>query len=145
MGVPPGRRRRTLTRGHMAIGLAMIIANGCGGGGERVSSTLTTPTATPSLGVAGTTVTFSLVEFSITPSAVVLPSGVPFMFVARNDGTIPHSMSVRTTDVHLFTALANPRDSQSTTGVLPSGTYRFICPVDNHAKLGMVATVTVLK
>jgi plastocyanin len=128
------------------IALALIITTGCGEGRESPSAApVGTPSPTASPGVSGSTVTFSLVEFSITPSSIVLPAGVPITFIARNDGTGPHSLSVRTKDVHLFTALAHPHDSQTMTGALAPGTYRFICPVDNHANLGMVATVTVLK
>jgi hypothetical protein len=129
------------------VPIALMLANACDSGSAPTQTARPSPSISPAPvaapGVSAGTVTFSLTEFSITPAVLSLPSNHKFMFVARNDGTVPHSLSIFGKNVHLATDLSAPGESHAVSASLPTGTYRFICPVRNHAQLGMTTIVTV--
>lgn len=91
------------------------------------------------------TVTFSLKEYSITPSSATIKVGTPVTFLARNDGTISHALAISGQGISLATKDLSfqPGTSESITGTLAAGTYTFLCPVDEHAGQGMTGTLTV--
>jgi hypothetical protein len=125
-----------------------LLAGACGPGSHQDGSARPPnashlPVFAP--GVSGDIVTFSLAEYSIQPAILSLPADRELTFVARNDGTVPHSLSVFTNDVHLATELSAPGESHSVISKLAPGIYRFTYPVQNHARLGMTVIVTVTR
>jgi uncharacterized cupredoxin-like copper-binding protein len=149
------RAGRGVRLGATIAGLA-IIAVGCGSGAATPGFTFAPPApsagsanppfATPSApSVAGSTVTLSLKEYSITPSAITVKAGTPVTFEAHNDGTISHALVISGAGVNLTTKdLAfQPGTSETISATLAAGRYTFVCPVDGHAAQGMKGTITV--
>jgi plastocyanin len=99
-----------------------------------------TPIATAGkrTGRPAATVAVSGKEYMFTPSSISVSHGtVTFRFTNR--GKIGHDLNVdgKTTPV------INPGKTAAITVSLKKGTYRFICTVTGHAKLGMRGTLKV--
>ena len=94
--------------------------------------------------VAPGTVTVSLREWSLDPSALTLAPGT-YTFVAPNDGAVDHSLVLAGDNVHAATPdAAYPAGvSQSFTVDLLSGTYEIFCPLPWHRTSGMVGDIIV--
>jgi glucose/arabinose dehydrogenase len=80
-------------------------------------------------------------DFAFTLSRRSVPAGSTVRFVVRNRGTVPHDFVVaskkRTRDLR-------PGQRQTITAAFPrKGTFRFLCSVSGHARLGMTGAFGV--
>jgi hypothetical protein len=85
--------------------------------------------------VAAPSVTVTMKEFKLTPSAALKAGSVTI--VAVNKGKLPHALAIKGTGVSMKTALVQPGKSAKLNVTLKSGTYKLWCPVGSHASLGM--------
>ncbi len=101
------------------------------------SRTTETTTNTP----AATTFDISLVEFSIKPKTITVPSGKAITLRVSNKGTMQHDL---VDENRKGTKMLDPGDSQTiTVGPFTSSTVLF-CSVPGHRQAGMQMTVKVV-
>jgi plastocyanin len=123
---------------RLAVPCALLLAAaGCGGDDDGG------PTRTVTA-AAGGTVTISADEYRFDPNRVVVGGAGNLRIVLRNDGSVAH-------DIHL------ERDGRDVGGTPPfpggetksvrlrlqPGTYKMLCTVGDHAKLGMTGELVV--
>lgn len=82
----------------------------------------------------------SLTEFAITPADIVVAEGGTL--VVRNDGSIPHNLTVVDTDIATADLDPGSTETLDLSGLAP-GTYRVVCTIPGHEQAGMVATLTI--
>ncbi len=159
-GPPPPAPRRPWRRRAGAfgvIGVAALVAAGCGSSAKTSTpaaaptsvapttaaaataapTTLATPTAT-------TTITATLTEFKIALSQSALTPGT-YTFHAVNAGQTVHGLEVDgpgLTD-KATPGVLQPGQSADLTVTLKAGRYDVYCPVGQHKALGMNLEVTV--
>ena len=63
--------------------------------------------------------------------------------IVRNDGQRSHSLQITRPGYRFASSLVNPLGSTSAVVTLAPGSYRLICPIENHVQLGMVAELIV--
>ena len=136
-----------------AIALASLaaVALGAGGCGEeraaggRAASTTPAPLSeseAPS-GKAVATVNVSLADYSLSPDNPSLPRPGVIAFVATNDGQATHALAVDGPAGEVSTAKLAPGEQRRIEVRLPPGTYKWLCPLDDHEQRGMVGRVKV--
>jgi plastocyanin len=117
---------RGLTR--LALGVAVLVAAGCGASPEQAQ---------------GTVVTAGETEYHIALSQTSFTPGT-YTFVATNQGQATHSLEIKGPGVngqHL--PILAPGQSASMTVTLRRGTYDVFCQVGRHKALGMNLTIQV--
>jgi plastocyanin len=125
------------------VGAALLMV-GCGsgnsntGGGNAASNP---PVVTAS--AAGTKVTATEVEYSITLSATAFTPGV-YTFVVENHGTMSHDLTIAGPGVaQQASPTVQPGGSGQVTVTLQTGTYELWCSIDNHKAMGMDLKIQV--
>jgi uncharacterized cupredoxin-like copper-binding protein len=138
---------------RIAIATAAVaaLAAGTGGCGEarnaggRAASTSPTPVGAPAspIGKAVASVGVSLVDYRLQPAnAHVARRGV-IAFVATNDGQTEHALAVDGPAGTVRTVTLRPGERTTLLVRLPPGTYKWLCPIADHAQRGMVGHVRV--
>ena len=80
-------------------------------------------------------------EFAFAPDRLELASGSPVNLRLRNDGALPHDLTIEGTD---FSLLVGP--GETAVALLPrltAGEYRYFCSIAGHAEAGMTGTLVV--
>jgi len=98
------------------------------------------PGSSTATSTAALTVRVDARDFSFTLSRLSVPVGSSVRFVVANRGNTTHDFVVK----GRRTRLLKPRQSQTMTVRFPrTGSFRFLCSVSGHARLGMRGTFAV--
>jgi nitrite reductase (NO-forming) len=131
--------------GMALIGLALMLAAGCGGDDEKTAEPQTQTTAPA---VAAETRRVDMDEYSFSPSDVAVTSGDSI--TVDNGGKIVHNLTVEKgpdpkekTEKLEGTSTFAPGKSEKLTVDLSPGKYVMVCTVAGHRELGMTGTFTV--
>jgi plastocyanin len=116
----------------------VLLAAGCGGSGGADDSS---GGADDSGGApSGADYEVFASEFAFAPPFLVVDKPGTYTFSLRNDGTLPHNMTIegvgKTPDVE-------PGDTAVTELTLEPGLYQMFCGIGNHRAQGMDGQVTV--
>jgi plastocyanin len=134
-----GHTRRTgaVTLVTVATALTLAACGGASTGGNGEAATSKSSAATGK----GVPVNVVETEFSISVPAS-LPAGT-YAFTVRNQGTMPHNLTVKGPGVAQASPTQPPGQSTVLTLTLQKGSYELWCSVDNHKALGMDRTLNV--
>ena len=129
---------------------AMVIAAaflaGCsssGGGGDAGTTSASAGTASSSAAVAGTAVTATEKEYSISLSTQTFTSG-PYTFTVHNTGETAHNLTIEGPGVDKqATSTIQPGQTATLAVTFQKGTYELWCSVDEHKDQGMDLHITV--
>ncbi len=126
----------------LLIPLALLIS-GCGG----TSGGTNDPNQGhlgEKAGLVGTTLTFILKDFTITPANVTLPKTGKYTIVIYNEGSQLHNLEIEGKGVDMKGKdIGFGKKETFTVDVKKAGTYDTYCPVPGHKELGMTGTLTV--
>jgi plastocyanin len=116
----------------------VLLAAGCGGSGGADDSS---GGADDSGGASsGADYEVFASEFAFAPPFLVVDKPGTYTFSLRNDGTLPHNMTIegvgKTPDVE-------PGDTASVELTLKPGLYQMFCSIGDHRAQGMDGQVTV--
>lgn len=100
----------------------------------------TTASTTPVPAIA--TAQVSLIEYRLPRGPRIARTG-RIAFVATNDGGLRHALAVDGPAGEVRTPALLPGEQATIAVVLPRGTYRWYCPIGDHARRGMVGRVRV--
>jgi uncharacterized cupredoxin-like copper-binding protein len=142
--------RRPLPRRGVLVTVAVAAAIGlaaCGGDddeGTTAATTAPSDTTGAGAGTAQQTVDVTATDFKFDPSDPSVKPGT-VAFKVTNDGETLHNLEVEgpSGSAELAQDLDPGQDGEFTVDLDKPGKYEFICPVGNHAELGMVGEVTV--
>jgi len=82
-------------------------------------------------------------DFRYHPQRISAPAG-QLTFELRNDGRLPHNFRLlRNGNEVVQIRTLKPGATASVTRRVRAGTYRFLCPLQNHAELGMYGALIV--
>jgi plastocyanin len=124
-----------LTRSALTLAAAALLVTGCGGNDEP-GGTVTAP--------AGGSVRVAAKEYSFDPSTIVVRGAGTLRITLDNRGSLAHDIKVEKDGRVIGGTPAFPAgEKRSATVRLASGTYDFLCTVDDHAELGMKGTLRV--
>jgi plastocyanin len=124
-----------LTRSALTLAAAALLVTGCGGNDEP-GGTVTAP--------AGGSVRVAAKEYSFDPSTIVVRGAGTLRITLDNRGSLAHDIKVEKDGRVIGGTPAFPAgEKRSATLRLASGTYDFLCTVDDHAELGMKGTLRV--
>ncbi|MCU1658666.1 MAG: hypothetical protein JWO57_3322 [Pseudonocardiales bacterium] len=144
----------------LAAGCSSSKGGGANGGGAASSTTAPAsassssvaagggakPSASSSQGgavAAGTAVTATEQEFSITLSAKAFKAGT-YTFTVHNTGKFPHNLTIEGPGVDKQASPTLPGGGTgNVTVILQKGSYELWCSVDSHKDRGMDMTITV--
>ncbi len=106
------------------------------------------PAQTRSQGAPDVIITFTLTEFSITPSSLTVPLGEPVTFIVTNAGGAQHNLELELPAQgirqRLFATNLMPGETgQATFTFTAPGQWVIYCPVGNHRALGMQGIISV--
>jgi uncharacterized cupredoxin-like copper-binding protein len=129
---------------------AMVIAAaflaGCsssGGGGGAGTTSASAGTASLSTVVAGTAVTATEKEYSISLSTQTFTAG-PYTFTVHNTGETAHNLTIEGPGVDKqATSTIQPGQTATLAVIFQKGTYELWCSVDEHKDQGMDLHITV--
>lgn len=82
-----------------------------------------------------------LVDLAIEPAIVEAGAEGPITLRVRNEGAIPHNLSV--VGVDKTQELGSGDSEELSLGELDPGTYEFLCDIPGHAEAGMVGSLVV--
>jgi uncharacterized cupredoxin-like copper-binding protein len=126
----------------LLIPLALIIS-GCGGSSGGTGNPNQGHLGEEA-GLVGTTMTFILKDFTITPANVTLPKTGKYTIVIFNEGSQLHNLEIEGNglkaegkEIGFGKKMTFPADFKK------AGTYDMYCPVPGHKELGMTGTITV--
>jgi len=125
-----------MARTLAATALAAMAVSGCGGRDDPPARTVTVE--------SGATVTVGGDEYSFDPGRIVLRAAgsAEVRLTLRNTGTLAHNLRVfQGARMVGGTPTFRPGDSRSVALRLAPGSYRLVCTVGEHAKLGMRGTL----
>lgn len=89
------------------------------------------------------TVAIVLDDFRFRPQKVLAQPG-QLRFELRNVGRLPHAFRLlRSGNEVLKVPSLSPGEAVTVVRRVTPGTYRFLCPLQNHAELGMYGSVVV--
>jgi plastocyanin len=124
--------------------VALIVAGALAGCGSSSSTSTSSGTTAAKASTSGGSLSVSETEFKITPKDASVPSTGTIAITAHNNGKIIHALAVRTPSGVVRTPPIQPGGSAIlTVSLTKAGSYRLFCPIDHHAQLGMVGTLTV--
>jgi plastocyanin len=124
-----------LTRFALPLAALVLLAAGCGGGGDK-GRTVTAP--------ANGSVRVVAKEYSFDPSHIVLRGPGTLRVTLANEGSLAHNWKLFKDGRELGGTPAFPSGQTKSTEVrVASGKYDFMCTVGDHAELGMKGTLTV--
>jgi plastocyanin len=84
-----------------------------------------------------------LTDFRYHPQRIAATPG-PLTFELRNEGRLAHNFRLlRNGNEVLQLRTLKPGATASATRRVRAGTYRFLCPLQNHAELGMYGSLVV--
>jgi plastocyanin len=128
-------------RAAPALVLAAWLALG-GCGEERDSATATTaPRTVPQPGAR--MVVVSLTDYRLEPAEARVARAGVITFEATNDGGFQHALAVTAPAGQVRTRALKPGEHATLRLRLPTGTFKWQCPIANHERLGMVGRVRV--
>lgn len=132
---------RLLAVAALVAAVAAVVA-GCG-----TSSALPTiPPITPGPTLPADATAVTLRDFAFGPAAPSVPSGGTLAI--RNEGKVIHNITVQdaaTREVLLASKDLPSGGTQSISVRLPAGSYRLVCTVTEHERLGMTGALTVTR
>ncbi|MEA2181867.1 MAG: hypothetical protein QOF69_1052 [Solirubrobacteraceae bacterium] len=132
---------------RFALALA-VIALALGGCGEERGDAMHTVPAPPATAASTTPeptiakIEVSLLEYRLPRGPRIAKAGT-IAFVATNDGELRHALAVDGPAGEVRTPALLPGEQATIALRLPPGTYRWYCPIGDHARLGMVGRVRV--
>lgn len=134
----------TAVRRWVPLLASLVMVAGCGTSTPSPSPAASNPTPPPGA------VHVSLLDYSITPAKISVPSGTVAVYVT-NDGKTPHNFTIRSPRGPLGTSSTivahtkdlNPGQADVIVVTLASGDYTFYCAFAGHEQLGMVGDFTV--
>jgi plastocyanin len=95
-------------------------------------------------GLVGTTMTFILKDFTITPANITFPKTGKYTVVMYNEGSQLHNLEI---EGNGLTAKGKDigfgENETFTVDFKKAGSYDMFCPIDSHKDLGMTGTITV--
>ena len=95
-------------------------------------------------GLVGTTMTFILKDFTITPSNVTLPKAGKYTIVIYNEGSQLHNLEIEGNGLKAEgKEIGFGKKQTFTADFKKAGSYDMFCPVPGHKELGMTGTITV--
>lgn len=103
---------------------------------EPLPRTASTPAATIP------TIEVSLIGFRLPRDPQIVKPGT-IAFVATNDGELRHALAIDGPAGEIRTPALRPGEQATITLRLPRGTYRWYCPIGDHARRGMVGRMRV--
>jgi uncharacterized cupredoxin-like copper-binding protein len=126
----------------LLIPLALLLA-GCGG----TSGGTNDPNQGhlgEKAGLVGTTLTFILKDFTITPANVTLPKTGKYTIVIYNEGSQLHNLEIEGNGLKAEgKEIGFGKKQTFTADFKKAGDYDMYCPVPGHKELGMTGTITV--
>src|SRR6476661_5412814 len=129
-----------------AMVIAAALLAGCsssGGGGGAGTTSASAATASSSAAVAGTAVTATEKEYSISLSTQTFTSG-PHTFTVHNTGETAHNLTIEGPGVDKqATSTIQPGQTATLAVTLQKGSYELWCSVDEHKDQGMDLHITV--
>jgi len=130
--------------------LAAVVLAICGCEEERAkgghaTSTSPTPADGPATApdTAVATVVVSLADYSLNPVNPRVGRGGVIAFDATNDGGTPHALAVDGPAGTVSSKKLAPGERRTIFVRLPPGTYKWLCPIADHERRGMVGRVRV--
>jgi len=122
----------------------MVLITGC------ETSTSAPPTAAGNPSPPPGAVRVSLLDYSIMPAMVSVPSG-PLTLYVINDGKTPHNFTIRdprgplgsSSKIVAHSKDLNPGQADVVAVTLTTGSYTFFCAFAGHEQLGMFGDFTV--
>jgi plastocyanin len=135
-------------RAIATLAIAALAAAGCGeerGPGGRAAGTTPTPVAAgaTTVGDAVAVVSVSLSDYALAPASPRIARHGVIAFVATNDGETTHALAVDSPTGEVSTKRLRPGEQGTLSLRLPPGTYKWLCPVADHERRGMVGRVRV--
>jgi uncharacterized cupredoxin-like copper-binding protein len=137
--------------GLAAVPVAALLMAGCssnggssyGGGGGGTTPATSPPASTSQATAAGTPVTATEKEFSITLSTTTFKAGA-YSFNVKNVGSFSHNLTIEGPGVAMKASPTMPGGGSGTlTVTLQKGSYELWCSVDGHKDRGMDLTIQV--
>ena len=126
----------------LLIPLALLLA-GCGG----TSGGTNDPNQGhlgEKAGLVGTTMTFILKDFTITPTNVTLPKSGKYTIVIYNEGSQLHNLEIEGNGLKAEgKEIGFGKKETFTADFKKAGDYDMYCPVPGHKELGMTGMITV--
>lgn len=132
-----------------AIVAAVLVAlAGCGEArtaSGRAPSTSPSPVGEPPVaaGKPVAIVSVSLVEYRLVPTTVHLARPGVIAFVATDDGQERHALAVDGPAGEVRSVELRPGERTTIEVRLPPGSYKWFCPIADHAQRGMVGRIRV--
>jgi plastocyanin len=141
---PRRAARRALVLATCAA--AGLLLGGCGedreaGGVHTTPRPVGEPATT--IGAAVATVDVSLVDYRLQPSLPRVARPGVIAFVATNDGETSHALAVDGPAGEVRSVALRPGERTTIEVRLPAGTYKWLCPIGDHERRGMVGRVRV--
>jgi uncharacterized cupredoxin-like copper-binding protein len=132
-----GRYKRSRWTGlGAAIGVLALVTAFCTG--SAVANAASTEAGAP----AATAVSVRMTDFRLDMPTNLAPGA--YTFNAVNAGQAAHALAIDGPGVaNQSSAVVQPGQTATLAVTLTNGSYRFYCPVDGHAQMGMQLTVTV--
>ena len=132
----------------LAAAVAALATAGCGEerpAGGHAGRTSPTPVAerATTTGKAVATVAVSLSEYRLEPSDPRVARPGIIAFIATNDGQETHELAVDGPAGEVATMRLRPGEQMRLEVRLPPGTYKWLCPLADHERRGMVGRVRV--
>ena len=91
----------------------------------------------------GGSIDVRLTDFRYHPQRISAEPG-PLTFELRNEGRLPHNFRLlRNGNEVVQIRTLKPGATASVVRRVRAGTYRFLCPLQNHAELGMYGSLVV--
>jgi uncharacterized cupredoxin-like copper-binding protein len=95
-------------------------------------------------GLVGTTTTFILKDFTITPANITLPKTGKYTIVIYNEGSQLHNLEIEGNGLNAKGKDIGFGENETfTVDFKKAGSYDMFCPIDSHKDLGMTGTITV--
>lgn len=128
----------------LLIPFALLLA-GCGGTSGGNQNDPNQGHLGEKAGLVGTTLTFILKDFTITPANPTLPKTGKYTIVVYNEGSQLHNLQITGNgiDVKGKEEIGFGKTFTFTADFKKAGTYDTFCPVPGHKELGMTGTITV--
>jgi len=122
-----------------------LTLSGCGEQRGNAMHTVAEPlprTASTTPAPTIPTIKVSLIGFRLPRDPQIVKPGM-IAFVATNDGELRHALAVDGPAGEIRTPALRPGEQATITLALPRGTFRWYCPIGDHARRGMVGRVRV--
>jgi hypothetical protein len=129
----------------LILAVSGLAAAGCGE--ERGDALRTTPTPVGAAPVldrrAVATTSVSLVDYGLDVTEPRVPRAGRIAVEVINDGVVRHALALDGPAGLIRTQALVPGERTTLSVSLPQGTYRWYCPLSDHAQRGMVGRLRV--